>query len=385
MRRLLLLTSAVVAADTVFFAVLTPLLPHFAHRYGLSKAGAGALVAGYAGGAFVGALPAGLAAARFGPKRAVLVGLSVTAAASLGFALATNAWSLGLARVLQGIGSAFSWAGALAWIIGSAPRERRGELIGATMGAAVFGALLGPVLGATASVVGIRSAFVTVAGLELALVAWAATMTAAPTEPQPLRDAVAAARNRRLLGGFWLILLPALLFGVLMVLVPLRLGDFGWGAVAIGSLFVGVTALEMVMHPLLGRFADRRGRLLPVRMALAASIVVSLLLAWAGHPAVIVPLVLAGGLAYGAFFTPGMAVISDAADEAGVAQAIAFGLVNASWAVGAIAGPSAGGFLADVAGDAVPYLIMAAVCATTLAFLVPRRSAASQAAPAPDA
>ncbi|MGB2952813.1 MAG: MFS transporter, partial [Gaiellaceae bacterium] len=110
MRRLLLLVSAIVAVDTMFFAVLTPLLPHFARHYGLSKATAGLLVAAYAGGALATAVPGGIVAVRFGPKPAVLAGLATMAAASLGFALAGDAWSLGLARLLQGAGSAFSWA-----------------------------------------------------------------------------------------------------------------------------------------------------------------------------------------------------------------------------------------------------------------------------------
>ena len=41
MRRLLLLTSAVVFVDTLFFAALTPLLPHYADTLGLGKNGAG--------------------------------------------------------------------------------------------------------------------------------------------------------------------------------------------------------------------------------------------------------------------------------------------------------------------------------------------------------
>ena len=40
MRRLLLLTGTIVLVDTLFFAALTPLLPHYAHRLGLGKGGA---------------------------------------------------------------------------------------------------------------------------------------------------------------------------------------------------------------------------------------------------------------------------------------------------------------------------------------------------------
>ena len=56
MRRLLLLVSALVLVDTMLYAALTPLLPHYAERFGLSKQGAGALVAAYAIGALVGVL-----------------------------------------------------------------------------------------------------------------------------------------------------------------------------------------------------------------------------------------------------------------------------------------------------------------------------------------
>ena len=365
MRRLLLLVSAIVAADTTFFTALTPLLPRFADRFGLSKAEAGVLVATYAAGALFGAMPGGVAASRWGPKQGVLVGLTLMTASSVAFALAGDVWTLGVARFLQGFGSVFSWAGGLAWLIGSTPRERRGELLGTAMGAAVFGALLGPVLGALGGVVGVRAAFLIVSAIGLALIAWAASTPGAAAEAQPLREGLRALRGSQLYAGGWLIILPAFLFGVLVVLVPLRLHRDGWGAIGIGAVFLATTALEVVLNPLLGRFTDRRGRLQPVRAALLGSIVVSVGLAWATEPLAIVPLVLAAGIAYGAFYTPGLALISEGAERQGVAQALAFGVMNAGWAIGAIIGPALGGGLAAIAGDAVPYLLMAAVCLAT--------------------
>src|SRR5258706_12147725 len=165
MRRLLLLVAALVFVDTMLSAALTPLLPHFAHTLGLSKVRAGVLVGAYAAGALLGGLPGGAAAARLGPRRAVLVGLAGMGLASLGFALAESFWSLFAARLLQGLGSAFTWAGAFAWLIAAAPRERRGQLLGTAMGAAVFGALFGPVIGATAALVGRAAGFSALAGL----------------------------------------------------------------------------------------------------------------------------------------------------------------------------------------------------------------------------
>jgi MFS family permease len=63
MRRLLFLVGAIVFVDTMFFAALTPLLPHYSHELGLSKAHAGMLAGAYPAGCLVGAIPGGLAVA----------------------------------------------------------------------------------------------------------------------------------------------------------------------------------------------------------------------------------------------------------------------------------------------------------------------------------
>src|SRR5437588_5928692 len=148
MRRLLTLVSLLVLVDTMLYAALTPLLGGFADEFHLSSATAGVLVAAYAAGALIGGLPGGVAAARMGPRRAVLTGLALMATASLGFAFSNDLGQLFATRLLQGIGSAFTWAGAFSWLIAAAPRARRGTLIGTAMGAAVFGALFGTVVGA---------------------------------------------------------------------------------------------------------------------------------------------------------------------------------------------------------------------------------------------
>ncbi|MGH3039622.1 MAG: MFS transporter, partial [Gaiellaceae bacterium] len=129
MRRLLLLVCSITLADTMLYAALVPLLPHYADEFGLSKGQAGLLVGAYALGAFVGAIPGGIAAARFGPRRTVVAGLLLMAVASAGFGFAGSAAELGIARLAQGFGSALSWAGALAWLVAGTPRERRGEML----------------------------------------------------------------------------------------------------------------------------------------------------------------------------------------------------------------------------------------------------------------
>lgn len=369
MRRLVLLLSSIVALDIMFFAALAPLLPHFVSQYGLSKGAAGVLSASYAAGVLAASVPGGLAASRFGPRLAALGGVALTAVASLAFALSHDVWMLGAARLLQGIGSAFSWSGALAWLVAAAPRERRGALIGATMGAAVFGALLGPVLGAVATVAGVRPTFIGVSVLGVALGAW--VFVTPGVEPQPQSLSALRRADRRLLGGLWLLVLPALLFGVLAVLVPLTLHAHGWGGVAIGAVFLATAAIEVVLNPLLGRFSDTRGLLLPVRLALLGSIVVSLAFALVNSAPLVAALVLVAGVTYGAFYTPGMALLTDAAERRHIAPALAFGAMNGAWAAGNVVGPALGGWLAEAAGDSLPYLLLALVCLLTFAATMP--------------
>jgi MFS family permease len=46
---------------------------------------------------------------------------------------------------------------------------------------------------------------------------------------------------------------------------------------------------------------------------------------------------------------------------------MAFGLMNAAWALGAVIGPSVGGAIAGATGDWIPYLLAAGACAVALA------------------
>jgi MFS family permease len=378
MRRLLLLTGAIVLVDTMFFAALTPLLPHYVDELGLSKAGAGVLQAMYPAGALLAGIPAGMAAARFGVKRTVLIGLSLLALTTVAFGLADSVWALNLARFLQGVSSAFSWTGALAWLVAAAPAGRRGRLIGSAFGAAIAGALFGPVLGAVASFTGTGPAFGAVALLAVVLAGVAAATPApAPVRPQPLRTLVdALVRNRTIQTGVWLCLLPALCFGTLSVLAPLRLSDLGWGATAVGATYLVSAGLEAGWSPVLGRLSDRHGRLPPLLGALAASAVVALLLPWPRHALTLAFLVVCAGFAFGSFWIPAMSLVTDAAEATGLEYGYAFALVNIAWAPGQAGGAAIGGALASATSDAVPYSALAVLCLVTLAVLMRYKEAA---------
>ena len=367
MRRLLLLVCSIVFVDAMLFGALAPLVPGYAREFGLGKGGAGLLVAAFGAGALAGGIPGGLASARFGPKRAVVLGMLLLAAASFAFALAGGPWSLGLARFVQGFASTTTWAGALAWLTVESPRSRRGELLGTAFGAAVLGAILGPMFGAVADAVSIRGTFGAVGVAAVAFAAFAATRPPARREPLSGGAARRALRDPRFLGGLWLNTLPALLFGLLVVLVPLRLDAGGYGTFAIGAVFLASGLLETVVNPLVGRYSDRRGRLLPVRAALAASVLASLAFAVVRDPILVMALTVVAAIAFGGFYTPGMALVSVRAESVGLSQGLGFGIMNSAWALGNMSGPAAGGALADAAGDALPYALAGLLCLVTLA------------------
>jgi MFS family permease len=365
-RGLLALVSTIIFVDVLLFTALTPLVPGYVDEFELSKTGAGVLVGAFGAGAIIGGLLGGLAAAKLGPKRAIIAGLILLGVASLAFAAAETAPTLVAARFIQGLSSTITWAGALAWLAVTAPRERRGEVIGIAFGAAVFGAVLGPLFGGVAELVGTRPAFAAVAFVAFACAAIAILPRSSPPETISTAGLARALHDSRFLGGLWLNALPAFLFGMLVVLGPLALDDGGWSALAIATVFFVAGLLEAALSPLLGRVTDRRGRLLPIRIALAASIVVAAGLAAARTPVVIAFLVACAALAFGGFYTPGMALTSHRADAMGLAQGLAFGIMNSAWAFGEMTGPILSGVLATAFGDAVPYAIGAGLCGVTL-------------------
>jgi predicted MFS family arabinose efflux permease len=374
-RRLLLFCCAVVLVDTIFFSALTPLLPGLEEEFALGKTGAGILSAAYALGAAAGAIPAGVLASRLGVRPIVLAGLVTVALTSAGFGFADTIWLLDAMRFLQGLGSAFAWTGALAWLVARSPRERRGEMIGLAMGAAIGGAILGPVLGGAAAVVGRGPAFLGVGALEVALAVWALSLTSpGPGSRQDARTLLAALRHPTLATGVVFVLMPGLLFGCMGVLSPLALDRLGWSAVQISVLFLVTAAIEAVIAPFIGRLSDRRGPYLVIRLALVWSAVAMLVLPWPREAWFLAAVVALASFAFGAFFVPGTTVMTHGAEAAGLDHALALSLVNLAWAPGQVIGSAAGGALADATSDAVPYLGLAALCVLGLVF-VARRAA----------
>jgi predicted MFS family arabinose efflux permease len=384
MRRLLVLTSAVVFLDTLFFSAIAPLLPHYAHVFGLTKGGAGVLAGAYPAGTLLAAIPAIWVANKVGVKGALLIGLGLLAASSVSFGLAENVALLDASRFLQGVAGALCWSGALAWLVASAPVDRRGALIGTAFGLAVAGSLLGPALGTAAEQFGDVLIFSLVAVAAVALAAWTATLPGHPgaaTIPDR-RTLLRGLRDRSVQAGGWLNTLYGLAFGAISVLVPLRLASLGASGAVVGLVFALSAVGEMVASPLAGRLADRGTRLSPVRAALPGAVIVLALLPIPDAAWMVGVLMVLSGPTVGSLAAPAGAMLSDAATSLGIGQVIAVALANVAWSAGEMAGAAGGGALAQLTADAVPYALLSVACAATAVVLRPgtRASRAADAA-----
>jgi MFS family permease len=352
LRNLLVLASALVFVDTLFFAALTPLLPTYVDELGLSKAEAGILSSAYAVGALVAALPAGFLASRLGPRRVVYAGLLLLGVSSIAVGSASQIALLDLARFVQGVAGSMIWSGALTWIIAGAPLDRRGAAIGTAIGTGVAGALLGPVVGALAGAVGTQTVFSATALVTLAL-AYAASRVddRHVADVQSVAEIVRGILTQGVLNAGLFTAIPALCFGVLAVLTPLKMDALGGGAGLIAGAFLGTALIEAVMAPISGRWSDRVGRRLPYVAGLVVCGVALALIADASSITVLVGALLVSSVGAGACVTPAFAMMSDAAALANIHQGFAVAVNNTAWSLGQALGSIGGGALATLGGN----------------------------------
>jgi MFS family permease len=367
MRRLLILASAMVFFDVVFFSAIAPLLPDYVAELGLSKAQAGILSASYAAGTLLFSLPAGLLAARAGPRRTVIGGLLLLGVASVAFGFAHQFLLLDVARFTQGAAGALIWSGALTWLVTTAPPEHRGSVIGTALGTAVAGALFGPALGALAAEVGTEKIFSAVLGVAIVLALVAARMPEAEApERQDLREVVETIFSRPIVLATAFVAIPSVMFGAVEVLVPLQIDSLGGGHVLIAGGFIAGAALEAVLAPIAGRYSDRAGRRMPFMVGLSICALAMAAVAIGQSLGVVMTGLILTSLGGGICFTPALTMLSEVAESSRLHQGFAAGLSNMAWAAGQVVGGLAGGGVASVAGNAAPSLAIIALLLGTV-------------------
>ena len=257
-----------------------------------------------------GAIPSGLSASRLGVRPTVLLGLGLLVVSCVAFGFVESYWALNAARFCQGIAAALVWTGSLAWLVGAAPPERRGEYLGYATSGAIAGSLVGPLLGGAASLVGRLPRSRRSRRSALPLRSGRSGYRARSDEAQPLSFLLTTLRSRRVLAGMWLIALPSMSLGFVFVLGPLQLDAAGWGALGVTLTFLLAAAGEAGVGPGVGIWSDRRGRFAPIRFGLVAAASVLLILPWIGNRWMLSVFIALSGLAIGIFWAPAMAMLS---------------------------------------------------------------------------
>jgi MFS transporter, DHA1 family, solute carrier family 18 (vesicular amine transporter), member 1/2 len=399
LRRLIALVSLLVAVDLTLWSAIVPLIPHYRSELGLTKVESGWLVGAFSLAVVAVAIPVGHLADRIGARRVVAAGAAAMAAATLGLGFAGSFWVLLAARAVQGVGDAAVWGAGVAWVAARAPADRRGEAVGFSNAAAITGVIAGPFVGGIAtSTFGIRTTFSVVAGVSLALAAWAlleADAQADADRHMRVRPAIAAAFSESLiLASVVMILAVSVIGGALQVLVPLRLSADGIERSGIGAVYSLGAMLGAVAVLLSARAGDRFGRIPLAAGACAALAVLSGLLSLPLGAGLVIAVVMAAGPVQSILYAVGYPLSADGADRAQLGHGIAIGIVNLTWGVGAFLGPVAGPGAAQVLGDRASYVLLAVLAALAAAAVAaparrggairPPATAAAPAAPCAD-
>jgi MFS family permease len=369
MRRLLLLASAMIFFDVAFFAAIAPLLPDYVDDLGLSKAAAGILSASYAAGTLAASLPAGFVASRVGPKRTVIAGLLLLGCSSLVFGIVDEILLLDGARFVQGVAGAMIWAGALTWLITTAPDDKRGSIIGTALGTAVAGALLGPVIGALAGSIGTGPVFGSVLVIAVVLAFGASRLdeVRAP-ERQSLDEVASTLLSKPVRDASIFVAVPSVMFGAIEVLVPLQIDSLGGGHGVIAAGFIAGAALEAALAPIAGHLSDRVGRRAPYVIGLSVCATAMVAIALADTLGSVLAALIITALGAGLCFAPALTLLSDVAELSSLHQGFAAGLSNMAWASGQVVGGVGGGVVASATGNALPSMAIAVLLLGTVVY-----------------
>jgi DHA1 family inner membrane transport protein len=369
--RVIVLVYVALFVAELSWSGVTPLIPSYIDRYGVSDFQGGLVLSVASLGILVISLPASLMTKRVNPRTLTLVAMATIAFSGYAVALAPGFWAIVAARLVFGLGFGALYVSMTAWLDDAAGDESPRVLALTTSIVGVAATLSPAYAGWVADQYGLSAPFVGLAIITTILfvaLLFDRSGTGLRKEPAPpARDLVRAVRSDPGLATMILLTIgAAVVWMTADLLVPLRLDDAGFDVAAIGIAFSVSAVVFVVASAVTARFADRWTR---PRFAAA----------WTGGLAVstAVPAIAAGVPAamvflVGASITTGVIVALTypfgllAVRRGAVTVAVMSALANIIWAVSGMAGPSVGGAFAEWAGDQVAFGVLAAVAAVVV-------------------
>ena len=353
-----LATLVVFVAFFDFFVGL-PLIPTYARDLGASVVMVGVIVGAYSVTNLCGNVAAGFFLDRFGRRWPMLIGLTATAVALVGYAAATNAESLLAVRGLHGLAAAVLTPGAFAMLGDATPREGRARTMGRSAAGIAVAAVAGPLFaGVVREVIGYEFVFFVAAGLmtATAIVYWAATRRLAfastngvqqAPDAQGLRERPREVLHRAgLLAASVAALALTVGIGTLSTYLPLHIEELGETASRSGAAFTVYAIMALiVMVGAVGAIGDRYGRLALVSAGLGVfGAGLMLMAATPALWAVFVGMAVIG-LGFGLLFPAAAALVADSGGAS--RRGTAFGIFYGAYSLGVVIGAFMSGRLAD--------------------------------------
>jgi predicted MFS family arabinose efflux permease len=362
------LIYALALLSSLLQSSIAPLLPSYAHRFGLNGVQVAALLAGTGISALVISLPAGALSDRFGARVLTLWSGWLIVLATISQAFAPSFAVLVASRLVFGLGYGIVWTAALTWLA----RVSRDETsLAGTITASGFGCIIGPAFaGFIAQYFGLAAPFVVATVLMVAVTLMLSTIDlegASTLERTSVLASVrAAAGDLRILGATMAVALAGASSALVTLVAPLELHASG---VSEGSIGLGFSAAAVLF--ILGSAVTKRAGLRAVRLrtVLGAGLVLALAMLPATAstaPFLLVVMLCATSAVRSVLWAVGYPLGATGARNAGVGLGVVMGLLNLVWALASVVSPLVAGVLVGPLGAQGTFAVSQVVLAAGL-------------------
>jgi MFS family permease len=366
-----LIYGLVLASSGAQYAVV-PILPVYAHRFGLSGLQQGMVLGATGFATLAVSVPAGALSDRFGARRLTLGAGWLMSIALFTQAMADSFPVLLAARLGFGIGFAVVWTAGLSWLAEAAPG---GPGLGGTVASAGAGGVVGPALsGVAVQYFGLVSPFLAVAAgfavLTLALGLLRMRAVAPAPSARMGTSLRAATADRRTIVAAAAIVTAGGTTGVSALLVPAELHVAGASPGQIGLVFAVAGVLFVVASSLTTAVGGRAVRppvvmagMLALALGLSPAIVTS-------APLALVAMQCATTAARSLLWTVSYPLAAAGSERSGASLGVVLGLLNGVWAGTVLLGPLAAGLAADRLSAQAVFGLTATACLAMVAITV---------------